>query len=183
MNIRPYIPIGIATLSLLVCVGLYIAAYYLLSDASVKAASLATQAAAKQAEVERATQAHVALGSLESEEATLDQYSVTKTDIVPFLGNLQGTATPFGGNMSVISVSDEKEGKHARIALSLTITGSFDAVMRTLGTIEYSPYDSVVRNVILTTDPSSSGKGGALWNATVAYSVGTRIASSSPSKP
>lgn len=168
MNYRAYIPLGIAILIFIGSLALYGIGYSLLSKESERSSKLATQAAQKSTELERVARAHVALSTLQGDETNLDQYAITKSGVVPFLESLQATGRPLGATVNVISVADQKDGKHDRIALSLSITGTFDAVMRTLGTIEYGPYDGVITRVSF----DSAGKG--QWTATLTYSVGLR---------
>jgi Tfp pilus assembly protein PilO len=176
MKIRPFIPLIIALLVLLAVGGLYGFAYQQLEAGKEKAATLALQLDGRTVEFARLTQARAALASLASDEEALHQYSIRKESIVPFLEQIQSVGKPLGATVDVISVGDEKNPIHARVALSLTISGSFDAVMRTLGAIEYAPYDAVVTNASLDTI-----EGSKLWTAAVTYSVG--VATSTPAKP
>jgi hypothetical protein len=178
MNIRPFIPLIIASLLLAAAIGLYAFGYFTLLANTAKATTLATGVATKTAQLERITQAHAALDTLSNDEATLRQYSIGKEAIVPFLETLQTSGRTLGTKIDVLSVQDEKDGKHVRVALSLSITGSFDAVMRTLGSLEYSPYDGVLRNLSFDATPAATGTSG--WSATAVYSIG--IASSTPVK-
>ena len=105
----------------------------------------------------------------------------SREEVVDFLESIQATGRPFGVKVDVASVSNEKVSAHARIALSLAARGSFQGVMRTLGAIEYGPYDGVITNLSLTTDsPSTVGSTTSTtneWNATTLYSVGLRATS------
>jgi hypothetical protein len=173
MNYRPYIPLAIALLTLLGVAMLYSLGYFFVSHASTKAATLASDVRAKTTQLERAARAHVALSTLEDSEADLQHYEINKADIVPFLESIQSTGRPYGAVVNVSAVADEKDGTHPRVALSLTISGTFDAVLRTVGVIEYGPYDGVITNFSLNT-PGPDAKGVAPWTATVTYSVGVR---------
>jgi Tfp pilus assembly protein PilN len=176
MTMRSLIPLIVAFVILLVALGLYGFGYYTLASDTQKAATLATQINLKSQQLDRLARAHTALATLANDEATLRQYSVGKEEVVPFLETLQATGRPLGAGVQVLSVANEKSGTHNRISLSLSITGSFDAVMRTLGAIEYGPYDGVVTSLSLETVPSA-GKGGNTWTAATMYSVGLRSAS------
>jgi hypothetical protein len=178
MTVRSLIPLVVGSLLLIVAAALYAFGYNALIENTAQADKLATTVATKTTQLERVTQAHAALDTLASDEDLLRQYSIGKDAIVPFLETLQTTGRSLGTKVEVLSVVDEKDGKHPRVALSLAVTGSFDAVMRTLGTIEYSPYDSVLRN--LTLDSITVASGTPAWSASVVYSVG--VSSSTPIK-
>ncbi len=183
MSLRTLIPLSIAILVFLGAVGLYSAGYYLLSTVEAKSEKLASQEAAKSQELEAATRAHQALTSLSTQEAALNQHFVAKADIVPFLEQLQATGVPYGAKVNVVSVNDASDKVHSRIQLSLSISGSFDAVMRTLGTIEYGPYDGVMTNVSLGTAVGDDAKvaTGTAWTALATYSVGLRATTTATS--
>lgn len=89
--------------------------------------------------------------SLETElaesEAFIAAHIVKDADIVSFLGYVEGTGRPAGALVEVASVSDiDAEG---RILVSLTITGNFDALMRTLGMLEHGPYALSVKSATM----------------------------------
>ncbi|MGE5540868.1 MAG: hypothetical protein ACM3TU_01110 [Bacillota bacterium] len=173
MNWKPFISLGIALLVLLGCAGLYGFGYYTLVNWKERAASLATDAATKAENIDRITKAHAALSSLASDEATLDTYSVGKEDVAPFLETLQQSGRSQGAHVDIVSVTDQADKKtgHNRIGITLSIRGSFDAVMRTLGAIEYAPYDGVVTNLTLGTGVEDASSTPAGWKATATYSV------------
>lgn len=182
MNLRPLIPLLFSILILLGCVGLYGFGYYALTQWKAKVATQATEIMTKTQELERTQKAHTALMTLASDEQALEQYAVAKGNIVPFLETLQASGRAQGARVDVISVADAKDGAHNRIALSLSITGSFDAVMRTLGGIEYGPYDGVVTSLSLKNGSDTGTTTRASWTAGVTYSVGAQ-STSTPSKP
>jgi hypothetical protein len=101
-------------------------------------------------------------------EQALRAYFVSTSDVVSFLEELQSTGKAFGTTVEVVSVSSTGEGKAAHLSIALKIDGSFDGVVRTLGSLEYSPRDIVVNDAAL----GISGK--AHWTATAAITVGTR---------
>jgi hypothetical protein len=90
---------------------------------------------------------------------------------VAFLGDLEKQGKAQGAAVEVLSVTDQDATKR-RISLSLKITGSFDAVVRTLGTIEYGPYDAVLTNVTLDS-VAAKENAPAVWTAAVVISFGT----------
>ena len=115
--------------------------------------------------------------------AEIRQYILGKEDVEPFLETLQSGGRSLGTKIEVLSVSDAPIAGHPRIALSITITGTFDAVMRTLGSIEYGPYDGVLTNLTLDTSGSDI-KGASTWTAASVFSLGVRpVATSTKAKP
>lgn len=137
---------------------------------------------AKQAGV-RTQEAKKQLENAASDEAAIRGYFVNTADVVPFLESLQSTGSRFGAKVEVVSVSSDAAKPHARLLLSLRITGPFDSVERTLGAVEYEPYDTVVQTLTLDT-PKEQGGSAAQWTAAVTMSVGTiDIAAAAPAKP
>lgn len=182
MNLRLFIPIVIATLVLIGVVSLYSFGYYTLTNQRVKAETLATQVAQKNYQLDRNVAAHAVISTLSEDEIAINQYSVGKEDVVPFLETLQATGKSVGTSIQVLSVSNQNVAGHSRIALSLSITGSFDSIMRTLGEIEYGPYDGVITNASLTTDNVGTSTA-RTWTATTLLSVGTLSTTTASSKP
>jgi hypothetical protein len=175
MNLRPFIPLGIALLVLLGAATLYTLGYETLTGWATKAGDLSTKIAQKNYQLEHDTAAHAAFSTLAQDEVTINQYSVDKRDIVPFLETLQSSGAAVGSKVEVLSVSDQTVQGHNRISLSLAITGSFDAVMRTLGEIENGPYDGIVTSASLSTQNTGTSSARS-WTATTQLSVGTRTA-------
>lgn len=175
---RSLISLSIAVIFLLLAGGLYTFAYLRLESDTTRAATLNQQVTIKSAQLEQVVRSRATLAGLPAEETNIEQYFVGKQEIVPFLEALQATGKPLGVTVQVLSVSDSIDGKHPRLALSLTITGSFDGVMRTLGAIENGPYDGVLTNVtvdsVVSTDPKVANK---IWTASAILSLGTQTAS------
>lgn len=106
-----------------------------------------------------------ALAELAGDEAVIEGYRIRLDGIVAFLERIEGTGRTLGSSVEVVAVAD-KPSADGRIALTVRVLGSFDAVMRTLGAIEYGPYDIRVENLTFDT-PTTSGA----WTAAVALSV------------
>ncbi len=180
MIMRQFTPLIISLILLLALSGLYGFGYYTLEKDATQVATLTSQIDVKKTQLDNLARAHAALATLVSDEATLNQYSVGKEDVVPFLESLQATGKPLGARVDVISVGNEKAGAHNRIALALSLTGSFDGVMRTLGAIEFNPYDGVITSLSLNTTPAAVSSASSVWTASTVYSVGVRSAPVSP---
>ncbi len=151
----------------------YGAWYVVVGQASATSAALATEIETKTQESARVASAREALATLATDEASIQAYFIRQEDIVSFLERLESSGSSLGSVVEVVSVGAEPGGERPHIRLSLKITGSFDAVMRTLGAIEYGPYDSAVTSVTLDTLPAENGPSGR-WTAAATLTLGTR---------
>lgn len=152
-------------------VGLCVWAGMAVEGMEKKAATLQTEVSAAQIQIDRVRAAKEALPALASAEVATSAFLLSTEDIVPFLETLEKKGRAQGGVVTVLSVNTEHAGAKPRIALSLTISGSFDAVLRTLGTIEYSSYDIRVVNATIE-KVGAADKGSATWTASVVLSIG-----------
>jgi hypothetical protein len=175
MRRRAFIELFIALLIFAGVLGAYAFWYVAVGDASVEAAALSKEIQAKGLESSRVSGAKDALALLADDEASMRGYLVRQEDIVPFLSMLEEKGSFLGSVLEVASVSEETSAGsgRGRILLALKITGSFDAVLRTLGAIEYGPYDSSVSNITLDTSAGEPGTAPA-WTAVATFALGTR---------
>lgn len=132
----------------------------------------ADQLLAQRAETERAASrindAKNALGTLVESEERIKNYFIPESDVVPFLEEIGNTGEGLGSRVEVVGVTaDPGEGGRGRMTLSLRIVGGFGSVMRTIGALEFGPFDS--RLVSVSLDGGADG-----WTASAIYSVGTR---------
>jgi len=167
------IQLAVALMLLAGVIGVYVFWYASVGKSSVEAATLSEAIRTKSQDSARVAAAKVALESLSEDEAAMRAYLVREQDIVPFLGTLEQTGTSLGANVEVVSVSTERKDNRSQIQLSLKITGSFDAVLRTLGAIEYGPYDSAIQSVTFDTVPAEAGAA-ASWTAVATFTLGTQ---------
>ncbi len=165
------IQLVVALIVFVVALSVYGFWYSLVGKASVEAAALSKEIYTKSQDSARVAAAKVALESLAEDEAAMRAYLVREQDIVPFLSTLEDTGVSLGSNVEVVSVSADSKGERNQIQLSLKITGSFDAVLRTLGAIEYGPYDSAIQSVTFDTVPA---EGTATWTAAATFMLGTQ---------
>ena len=175
---KPTIHLVIAAVLLVAAIGAYGVWFIVVDTENAKARSLATELATKSQDAGRIAEAKEALAALSIDEAAVASHFVSANDIVPFLGGLESTGAALGSDVEVVSVGgDGAKSGQGHLNLSVRITGTFDAVMRTLGAFEYGPYDIVLTN--LTFDGGDSK-----WSAAATFSVGTGlVASSTPAKP
>lgn len=157
-----------AAFSVFVAVGVgYVLWYGTVSAQSVRVADLQAQITAKKSSLTHAASIRATLGSLSNEEAATRQYFVSENTLVSFIGSLQKQGQILGGLVTVKSVSADTRGARPALTLSLTIDGVFDSVMRTIGSIEYAPYD------IQVTSLSLQNQGKNAWEAALSVTVGS----------
>ncbi|MES2668440.1 MAG: hypothetical protein V4644_01995 [Patescibacteria group bacterium] len=174
---RTLIQLGISFLVLASVLGAYAFCYNVLVAAKADAAALAAEIGKKSQEASRIQETRDALEGLAADEAVMQGYLIRQEDIVPFLTMLEERARELGSTLEVVSVSAEKGAERGRILLSLRVDGSFDAVLRTLGSIEYGPYDAQIQSVTFDTPGNAMGTSTApLWTAAATFAFGTRDA-------
>jgi hypothetical protein len=173
----PFIHLGIALGFLVISLIGYGAMYASVERVSAEAAVLKESVETKGQDAARIGMARTALVSLVEDEATIDSYFVAKEDIVTFLEELEASGRAVGADVEVASVGVETVGDREQVAVSLRVEGSFDAVMRTLGTIEYGSYDGVVTSMTLDT-PARTSSGSKLWTGIVSLTIGAKETSS-----
>lgn len=157
-------------------------AYQGLGKLSASVAATTEEVAAKKENASAAALAEEELKRLTIEEDAIRAYYVIPDDIVTFLEELQAKGTTLGTTVTVESVS-ANTAPRPHLDLSLNVTGTFDAVVRTVGAIEYSPYDLIVSNLTLDIAGAAEGDepGVIRWTAGMKLMVGT--ASSTPYTP
>lgn len=166
------IHLALAAILLAGVLGAYMVWYASVGKLSAEAAALAEAIRTKSQESARVAAARVALASLSEDEAAMRAYLVREQDIVSFLGTLEDTGTALGSSVEVVSVGADTKDERGRLVLSLKITGSFDAVQRTLGAFEYGPYDSAIQSVTFDTVRTEAGNAG--WTAAATFTLGTQ---------
>lgn len=163
---------------LALALALYAVWYAAVARHAAEAAALRVEQLERSAAGGRAAQARRALESLEGEEARVYAHLVSPDDIVPFLESLESVGEGLGTQVDVVSVGGAPAGA-GRITLSLRVTGTFEAVMRTLGAIEYQPYDVRLSSLTLDTPTAIEANAGT-WTAAAVFSLGMQTASTTP---
>lgn len=124
----------------------------------------------------RIAAARTALAEIAGDESAVQNYFVPETEVVSFIGDLETRARAQSASIKVLSVSvDNSSLKQPSLVLSLSLSGTFDSVMRTIGAIEYAPYDLTVSRLSLIKEEKK------IWNANLELVVGSVPASSSES--
>lgn len=170
MTKNAYIPVVIALALLIASAGGYYFWRGMVERAASEAAELGAQLRARSDAGANAAASGRALAALEENEARINGYFLSETEIVTYLEDLEATGERLGATVEVLSVGNTaaKAGQAGKVQVSLSITGSFDAVVRTVGAIEYQAYDT--RLVSLALD---SPTGETVWTAAAIFEVGT----------
>ncbi|MFZ2167910.1 MAG: hypothetical protein WAV50_03530 [Minisyncoccia bacterium] len=155
----------------------YVMEYVAISKKSSEAVALQEQILSTGENMKRIASARAALAEIAGDEANVRSYFVSESSVVAFIDDLESRGQNQKASVSVLSVS--KSGTPARptLVFALSITGTFDAIMRTIGAIEYAPYDILLTRVSV----SKGEKEG--WHAEVSLSVGSvpmKTATSTP---
>lgn len=172
---KPLTSLILAVLVALFAFVAYGAAYSAVSAKSDEVAGLQDQINMRTATVNRLTTARATLAQLSTDETSVQNYFVPQSGIVSFIDGLEATGRTLGTNVQVQSVSTNGTPVRPTLDLSLAIDGTFDAVMRTVGAIEYAPY------AITLTRLSVGALDKGSWEAQMELLVGSRAdASSTP---
>lgn len=163
MNRSAFTQFGLALLFALLAGLLYGWWYVQVTTEIAQSEALAAEAQMLGEEFSRSALARTELAALAVDEAFVAGRFLPVPEIVEFLEELETTGRSFGAQVSVVSVADATT--KGRLSVALSIAGSFDAVMRTIGAVEYGRYASVVRN--LTLDTAGEGE----WSASMTMEV------------
>ncbi len=163
---RPLTHLVVALVILVLGGGAYLGGFFTVKKEAQQVADLEAEIARLHEEQARVSETEGILTELTNNEAMIKSHVVVAGDIAIFLESLQKTGRALGAAVDVISVSD-KPTPEGRLSLSLKITGSFDAVVRTLGALEYNQTDIRIENLVLDTEPTAKGT----WTAATVFSV------------
>lgn len=159
---------------LLLALGIAIAAivgysigYSMISNKSTMTADLEKRIATATANLNSMSSARAMLGQIAGDEAKVQSYFVSEADVVGFINYLESHGAAQKATVDVLSVSSGGIPEQPTLLLSLTIEGTFDAVMRTVGVMEYAPYDVAISTFSVNQNAKNS------WRADVTLTVGS----------
>ena len=159
-----------------VCTG-YAFWYLTVSGKSKEVAGLQHQITTANETMNRIASARAALTEIAGDEMKVRSYFVPETSIVAFINDLEARGSAQGTTIDVASVSTGGTPSRPALLLSITIKGTFDAVMRTVGSIEYAPYDISIATISIGQEVENA------WRASLTLKVGsvsTKTATSTP---
>ncbi|MDP2665612.1 MAG: hypothetical protein Q8P23_03185 [bacterium] len=152
--------------------------YAVISAKSTTIADLQSRIDTKTETVSRIAATRATLAGVTSDEERVQGYFVSEAGVVAFIDALERREKTLGTTVDVLSVSTSGTAAQPSLTLSLTVKGTFDAVMRTVGSIEYAPYDLSISAVFIAQDAENS------WRADLKLFVGSlptvRAATSTP---
>lgn len=149
--------------------------YAVITVKSAVVADLQEQIAVKTETANHISSARAAIVEISGDEVVVQSYFIPEAGVVAFINGLEAQGQTLHAAVDVLSVSTGFRGAQPILTFSLAIEGTFDAVMRTVGTIEYMPYDLSVSDLSLMQDDKNS------WNAHLNLRVGSvKVATSTP---
>jgi hypothetical protein len=154
----------------------YSAWYAVVAKESASVANLQNQIVVKTEAASGVASARTAIAKVASDEAEVQNYFVPETGVVAFINNLEALGQAQGTTVRVLSVSADA-GAQPAFLFSLTVKGTFDAVLRTVGAIEYAPYDLSVSSFSFEQDAKNS------WHANLGLVVGSTDSETATSTP
>ncbi|MHB0865579.1 MAG: hypothetical protein ACYC1Y_01610 [Minisyncoccota bacterium] len=141
--------------------------YTVVSNKSGEVADLQNQIVAASENMSRIASTRAAFAEIAGDEAKVQNYFVSESGVVAFINNLEALGAAQKATVSVLSVSTGGSSSRPVLLLSITIKGTFDAVMRTVGVIEYAPYNLSVSTLSIGKDSQKN------WQADVNLIVGS----------
>lgn len=163
----PYLRhLALALVALCLALVSYGLTYRALSERSAAVADLKGQVDGKAAMARRIASARAALSQIAGDESALQSHFVSATGVVLFINRLEEYGKRQGAEVAVSSVSAGGTREQPSFLFTVAITGTFDAVMRTIGMIEYAPYHIAISQV-------SATKADQGWAANLEFRVGS----------
>ncbi|MFA6519368.1 MAG: hypothetical protein WCT41_00895 [Candidatus Paceibacterota bacterium] len=141
--------------------------YAAISAKSASVAALQNQIDTKTETVNRIAAARATLANVASDESVVQNYFVPEAGVVSFIDALETSGKTLGSTVSVQSVGTSGTPAKPSLELALSVKGTFDAVMRTVGSIEYAPYDLSISSLTITQDDKN------IWHADLKIVVGS----------
>lgn len=167
MKRTPIIDVVAAATLLLLMLSAYAIWYRAVETRAQEATTLAEELQQRGEAGGRVALARKALEGLDADEATVHKYFITNEELVTFLESLERTGEQLGADIEVVAVQRGEGAQSTTITLALSIQGTFDVVLRTLGAIEYQPYDTRLTSVTL--DTANAG----VWTMAATVAIGT----------
>lgn len=140
--------------------------YSLISNKSAAVRDMQRKIDTRTESVGRISTARSMLNEIADNEAAVQDYFIPETGVVAFIDDIERRGSSLGVSIDVLSVSTGVVGIQPTLTLSLIARGTFDAVLRTIGMIEYAPYDLSVSTLSIGQDAKDS------WHANFQIVVG-----------
>ena len=167
----------VAVAVLLAGVAGYTVWYSAVSGRSREVADLQQQITVASESIGSLASVRTALAEIAGDEAKIQSYFVPEEGVVAFINDLEARGAAQKTTTAVLSVATGGSPTRPTLLISLSIKGAFDAVMRTVGAIEYAPYDIAVSAF------SIEREGKDAWSAVLNIVVGSVSAKSKTITP
>lgn len=141
--------------------------YSTIAAASTAVAELQNRIVTETESANRIASVRSAIAELSVDELAVQNYFVSEVDAVAFINDIEARGRSQGTAVTVLSVSTGTDRSQPILALSLMVRGTFDAVMRTVGAIEYAPYALSISELSLAQDAKNN------WSANLKLRVGS----------
>lgn len=115
----------------------------------------------------RIAKARAVLAQIATDEMKVKSYFVPESGIVGFIDMLETRGQGENVSVSVLSVATGGSPSKPVLLLTISLEGTFDAVMRTIGSIEYAPYAVSISSLSVASADAPS------WHATLSLVVGS----------
>lgn len=161
----PLIHAGIALLVSIAALIGYRAWYSVIEEKSSSVATIENKIKASAETETRLAAARAALVGIEDDEAKIRGYFVPETEVVSFIERLENQGKAQGVAVAVVSVAKGGTTALPTLTFSISIQGTFDAVMRMVGAIEHAPYALTLSGLSLQLDEKKG------WSADLKLTV------------
>ena len=163
----PAIHFMLALVAGVAMIALYSFLYLTVSHKSSAVAHIDSQITTAKENVSRMASARTALVEVSSTESQIQSYFVPESGVVTFINTIESLGLAEKAPVKVLSVSTGGSPAAPTLLIAMTITGTFEAVMRAVGVIEYAPYTISVSTLSVGKDGPNS------WHANLTITVGS----------
>lgn len=143
--------------------------YIAVEHKSAVVAGLQNRINEKKNTASRIASARTALSEITGNEEVIQNYFVKEEGVVAFIDDIETRGRLQKASVSVLSVKKESATSRLALAFTISINGTFDSVMRTIGAIEYAPYDITIESLSVGQDDKN------VWHAEAKLLVGSTL--------
>lgn len=151
--------------------------YVSVEKKSAEVARLEAQIIEKTDTMARIAAARASLAQIADDETTIASYFVPETSVVSFITSLEDRAETLNTSLGVLSVEKAGTPSNPAFKFVLAIDGTFEAIMRTVGALEYAPYNLSIQSASISNVDENS------WRGTIVLLVGSLAPKTATSTP
>lgn len=138
-----------------------------ITDMSAQVVAIQNDIDSKTAAAGRLASARTALSEITQDEAQVESYFVSQNSVVSFIDWMENLGKSLTSTVNVLSVSTGGTPTQPILIFSLSIKGTFDAVARTVGALEYAPYNISISKLAFGAEDKQQ------WHADLTLLVGS----------